>query len=181
MKTRLTVLLTVLMITGIFLPLKNSYAQRATSKNNDIAVDFVDFLINNTFTAQYEFKSTSTSSFLIKAEYVTKNTGTATGTLSAFGVGGAWRFYILDSRALEGFSIAGALDLFFFKNTTLSRNNVAFAPGADGAYKFFFDQFTVEPTLGVRVGIIPDNNPPPGENTFSGIYPVASIYFGWAW
>ncbi len=181
MKTRLTVLLAVLIISGIFSAPKIGYAQRTTSKNNDIAVDFVDFLVNNTFTAQYEFKSTSTSSFLIKALYVTKNTGTATGTLSAFGVGGAWRFYILDSRALAGFSVDGALDFFFFKNTTLSRNNIAFAIGPDAAYKFFFDQFTVEPTLGVRVGIIPENNPPPGENTFSGLYPVASIYLGWAW
>ena len=182
MKTRyFTVLLVLLIISGIFFGTKNSYAQRSTAKNNDIAVDFVNFLVNNTFTLQYEFKATSTTSFLIRGEYITKNTGTATGVTSALGVGGAWRFYILDSRALAGFSVAPAIDLFFFKNTNLSRNNIVFSVGADAAYKFFFDQFTVEPTFGLREGIVPGTNPPPGENTFTGIYPIVSVYLGWAW
>ena len=180
MKTRLSVLL-LLILSGISITANNSFGQRATAKNNDIAVDFVNFLVDNIFTVQYEFKSTSTSSFLVKGEYLTKNTGAATGVTTALGVGGAWRFYILDSRALAGFSIAPAVDLFFFKNNNLSRSNVVFSIGADGAYKFFFDQFTVEPTLGARFGLVPSNNTPPGETTYSGIYPVVSVYLGWAW
>ncbi|MFI5264386.1 MAG: hypothetical protein ACHQM6_07720 [Candidatus Kapaibacterium sp.] len=170
-----------LIFAGFLISPESAFSQRASSKNNDIAVDFIDYLVNNTFSGQYEFKSTSTSSFFVRAEYVTKNTGDASGITSAFGVGVGWRFYILDSRALSGFSIAPAVDLFFFKNSTLSRNNIVFSLGADAAYKFFFDQFTVEPTLGIRNGFVPSNAPPPGENTFSGIYPVVAIYLGYAW
>jgi len=170
-----------LIVTGFLITPNRAYSQRASAKNNDIAIDFIYYLVNNTFSAQYEFKSTSTSSFLVKAEYVTKNNGAEAGTTSAFGVGLGWRFYILDSRALSGFSITPAVDLYFFKNATLSRNNIVFSLGADGAYKFFFDQFTVEPTLGIRNGFVPSNTPPPGENTFSGIYPVVAIYLGYAW
>jgi hypothetical protein len=181
MKTRSLAVVLLFLISSvlIFAP-RSGYSQRASGNNNDIALDFVDFLVNNTFAIQYEFKSTSTTSFLIRGEYVTKGEGSA-GTTSAFGVGGAWRFYILDSRALSGFSIAPAIDLFFFKNTLLSRNNVVFSLGADGAYKFFFGNFTVEPTVGLREGIVPGSNQPPGENTFTGIYPVVSLYLGWAW
>jgi len=180
MKTRHFVsFLIVLLVSGTIFTARNSYSQRATAKNNDLSVDFVDFLYNNAFTLQYEWKMASTSSFLVRLQYVTKSENP--GPTTALGVGGAWRFYIMDSRALQGFSIAPAVDLFFFKNTPLSRNNILFSLGADGGYKFFFDQITVEPTLGVRIGFAPGNNLPPGESTFTGVYLVPSIYLGYAW
>lgn len=182
-KPHFAALFTILFTSGLFLIPGSSYSQRASAKNNDLSVDAVDFLVNNTFTLQYEGKMSSTSSFVARIEYVTKNVGTAASPnlTTAFGVGAAWRFYILDSRALAEFSVAPAVDLFFFKNTTLSRNSVLFALGGDGAYKFFFDQFTVEPTLGVRIGFAPGNNLPPGESTFTGVYPVVGVFLGYAW
>jgi hypothetical protein len=182
MKTRRSFsLFVVLLLSGLFFLPTGSYAQRASSRNNDIAIDFVDFLVNNTFAGQLELKLNPTSSLLLRAQYVLKSTTTSStnGKTTAFGLGAAYRFYILDSRALAGFSIAPAADLFFFKN--LIRNNVLVSIGADAGYKVFFDQFTIEPTLGLRFGITPGGQLPEGESSFTGIYPVVNIYLGWAW
>ncbi|MEP7233868.1 MAG: hypothetical protein ABI778_01110 [Ignavibacteriota bacterium] len=182
MKTRyLASLLVVGLVLGSIVIPKSAYSQRASANNNDIAIDFINFLVNNTFTAQYEFKSTPTSSFLLRAQYVSISNNAESGVTSAFGAGLGWRFYILDNRALSGLSIAPVVDLFFFKNNTLGKSNVVFSLGADAAYKFFFGQFTIEPTLGARNGFVPSNDIAPGENTFSGIYPVVAIYLGYAW
>ncbi len=182
MKTRLFASLLVILLYSVLLVLpKAGYSQRASSKNNDIAIDFVDYLVWNTFSGQLELKLNPTSSLLLKAEYVLKSTTSSStnGNTTAIGFGAAYRFYILDSRALSAFSVAPAVDVFFFKN--LIRNNILFSLGADGAYKFFFDQFTVEPTVGVRFGITPGGQLPEGESSFTGIYPVVAIYLGYAW
>jgi len=170
----------ILLFSVLLVMPRSGYSQRASSRNNGIAVDFVDFLVFNTFSGQYEVKLTPTSSLLLRAEYVIKSATTSgTGSTTAFGFGGAYRFYIIDSRALSGFNVAPAADVFFFKN--LIRNNILFSIGGDGAYKFFFDQFTVEPTIGVRFGITPGGQLPEGESSFTGIYPVVAVYLGYAW
>ncbi len=180
MKTRhFASFLLILLVSGTIFFARTGYAQRATAKNNDISVDFIDYLVNNTFHLQYEWKLTSTSSFLVRLAYVTKSENP--GPTTALGAGAAWRLYIIDSRALQGFSVAPAVDLFFFKNTPLGKSNILFSVGADGGYKFFFDQITLEPTLGVRIGFAPGNNLPPGESNFTGLYVVPSIYLGYAW
>jgi hypothetical protein len=182
MKTRLSVsFFILLLVSGLLSMPKSGYSQRASSRNNDVAIDFVDYLVWNTFTGQLELKLNPTSSLLLRAEYVLKNTITSAtnGKTTAFGFGAAYRFYIIDSRALAGFSAAPAVDVFFFKN--LIRNNILFSIGGDAAYKVFFDQFTIEPTLGARFGITPGGQLPDGESTFTGVYPVVNIYLGWAW
>jgi hypothetical protein len=182
MKTRRTVSFFVLfLVLGLLSLPKSGYSQRASSRTNDIAIDFVDYLVWNTFSGQLEIKLNPTSSLLLRAEYVIKSTTTSAtnGNTTAFGFGAGWRFYILDSRALSGFSAAPVADIFFFKN--LIRNNVLISVGGDAAYKFFFDQFTIEPTLGLRFGITPGGQLPEGESSFTGIYPVVNLYLGWAW
>ncbi len=164
----------------IFLP-KSGFSQRASQWNNNIALDLlVDYAINNAFHLQYEGKLSSETSFNVRAEYVTKKTIDPDNPTTALGFGGGFRFYMLDSRALSGFSIAPSVDVYFFKNSGTDRRSVLFAVGADAAYKFFFNQFTVEPTVGARDGFA-GSNLPAGEESFTGIYPVVSIYLGWAW
>ncbi len=182
MKTRRSITFFILLlVSGLFFMPQSGYSQRASAKNYDIAIDVVDYLVNNTFAGQLELKLNPTSSLLLRAEYVLKSTTTdaTNGKTTAFGLGAGYRFYILDSRALTAFSIAPAADVFFFKN--LIRNNILFSIGADAGYKIFFDQFTIEPTLGARFGITPGGQLPEGEDTFTGIYPVVNIYLGWAW
>jgi hypothetical protein len=167
--------LTILVLFGVFLIPGSGYSQRASSKNNDIALDVVDGFINNTFSIQYEFKSTSTSSFAVRGQFVTAVLGS-----SAFGVGGEWRFYILDSRALAGFNVGPAVDLYFFKNNDLAKSNIVFSVGGDAAYKWFFDQFTVEPSLGVRLGFT-GSDVIPGVTPFTVAHLIGAVYLGWAW
>jgi hypothetical protein len=169
----------ILVSATIFLP-KIGFSQRASQWNNNIAIDFVDFPINNVFHGQYEGKLSSETSFNVRAEYVTKSTIDKENPTTALGFGGGFRFYMLDSRALSGFSVAPSVDVYFFKNSGTDRHSVLFAVGADAAYKFFFGQFTVEPTVGARDGFA-GSNLPAGEEHFTGIYPVISIYLGWAW
>jgi hypothetical protein len=175
MKIRLCSIVILLAVSGLFFAPERGYAQRASAYNNNISVDVIDQLINNTISVQYEFKSTSTTSIAVRGEYVTAVLGS-----SAFGVGGEWRFYIADSRALSGLNVGPAADLYFFKNNGLGKKNVVFSVGGDAAYKFFFDQFTVEPFLGARLGFT-GSDVIPGVTNFTTVHLIGGIYLGWAW
>jgi hypothetical protein len=176
MKTRFSFIFTMLLVVGLFCVPKAGYSQRASSNNNNISGDFVGFLMpENTFTIQYEWKANSVQSWAVRAQYVVPGHNT-----TAFGVGGEMRFYFLDSRALAGFSVGPVADVFFFKNNDLGKSKVLFAVGGDIAHKWFFDHFTVEPSFGLRYGISS------GEvftsiAKYTTIYPVGSIYLGYAW
>ncbi|MDP4219747.1 MAG: hypothetical protein Q8916_03155 [Bacteroidota bacterium] len=175
MKTRFSFFFLSLTLLGFFFTPTSGYCQRATSKNNDICLDFVDFLIKNTASIQYEWKGSSTQSWAIRAEYVAPGQGT-----SAFGVGGEMRFFFLDSRALEGFNIGPAVDAYFFKNNDLGKSKILFTVGADFAHKWFFDQFTVEPSVGLRYGIT-GSEVFPGIAAYTGTYLIGCLYLGYAW
>ncbi|MEI8134327.1 MAG: hypothetical protein WCH46_04505 [bacterium] len=176
MRTRLFgSLVAATFIVASFFCVGNAKAQRSSSFNNDISLDFIDQLINNILSIQYEFKTSSTSSIAIRAAFVTPVSGS-----SAFGAGGAWRFYINDSRALSGMSVGPAAEIFFFKNNDLSKNNMVISIGGDFAYKFFFDQFTVEPMIGGRLGFT-GTDVIPGVNTFTTLHVVGAVNLGWAW
>jgi hypothetical protein len=175
MKTRFISLFLSVFVIFLLLP-KSGFSQRASAKNNDIAGDFVGYLMpENTFTVQYEWKGTTTQSWVVRGELLFPGTNT-----SAFGVGGQMRFYILDSRALAGFSVGPAVDVLFFKNNDLGKNIIAFSIGGDIAHKWFFDSFTVEPSFGARFGIT-GKEVWTSINKYSGIYVVGNVYFGWSW
>ena len=170
-------LIIAIIATAITLP-SVSYSQRASAKNNDISVDFVNFFVHTTLSAQYEWKVGPTSSWAARAYFVA--TGASNNNTIAFGLGAAYRFYILDSRALSGFTIAPAADIFFFKNSNLGKSKISFAIGGDAGYKWFFDQITVEPVLGFRDGFS-GAEVIPGVNNFTSIYFTGSVYIGYAW
>jgi hypothetical protein len=178
MKTRfLAVVLLFVVSSGtiMFAP-RNGFAQRATTKNNDISFDFVDYLIKYTFSVQYEFKASSTQSWAVRAEYILPGQST-----TAFGVGAQMRFYIIDSRALAGFNVGPTADVYFFKNSELGKSKILFALGADFAHKWFFDQFTIEPSVGLRYGITSSEVFGSAIPQYTGIYLIANLYFGFAW
>src|SRR5438046_1837345 len=159
--------ISVFLIVIALLPLltQSGFSQRASAKNNDIAGDFVGYLMpENTFTVQYEWKAASTQSWVVRAEFLIPGKNT-----TAFGVGAGMRFYVLDSRALSGFSVGPVGDVLFFKNNDLGKSIVAFAIGGDIAHKWFFDQFTVEPSFGLRFGIT-------GKEVWTSINKYSSVY-----
>lgn len=176
MKTpRFTAFTFILFISVLQLAPCSGYSQRATSKNNDISLDFVDYLIKNTFSVQYEWKGNSTQSWTVRAEYVAPGQNT-----TAFGVGGEMRFFFLDSRALAEFSVGPTVDAYFFKNNDLGKSKILFALGADFAHKWFFDSFTVEPSVGLRYGIT-GSEVFPGIAIYTGVYLIGCLYLGYAW
>jgi hypothetical protein len=176
MKTRFfSVVVSLVVVMAAFFVPKNGYSQRSSSFNNDIGLDFVDQFIQNVITIQYEFKSTSTSSFAVRGHFVT-NVGGTTG----FGAGATWRFYVADSRALAGWNVGPAADIYSFKNNDLGKTNILIGIGADAAYKWFFGNFTVEPFVGARIGFT-GSDVIAGVNNFSGFHPLAGIYLGWSW
>src|ERR1043165_37573 len=58
--------------------------------------------------AQYEFSLGSSNSLALRVNYVSDVIG-----YNAVGFGGSYRFFLTDERAIGGFAIAPALDLFF--------------------------------------------------------------------
>jgi hypothetical protein len=157
-----------------------TYAQaRPSPATSVVSVDFVPLIYTFPITFQYEMKSDPVSSLVLRLHYWPGLTGQYTG----YGVGGAYRFYVADSRALTGLAVAPAADLFFFRQAQLaggtgsSRSAIGFDIGGDLSYKWIFDQFAVEPIFGLRFGIGGSNIP----TSFTTIQPLIGVNLGYAW
>src|SRR5436190_18312889 len=71
-KPHILAFITILFLSGLFfMKPESGYSQRATSKNNNISVDFIDQFIKNTISVQYEWKASSSQSWAVRGEYVT--------------------------------------------------------------------------------------------------------------
>jgi hypothetical protein len=145
---------------------------RPSSKGSVISLDVLGLAYGHPLTIQYEWRTGPTNSWALRGYFWPTR-----DNFSAFGVGGAYRIYVADSRALTGLSIAPAADVFFFSNSYADRTAMVIDIGGDLAYKWIFDQFSVEPMFGLRIGI-------GGSETASfatGFQPVLSANLGYAW
>src|SRR5579872_5036519 len=143
-----------------------------------ISVDFLPLAYDYPLTVQYEFKADPVTSWMFRVHYWPSPD--PSGDWSGFGIGAAYRFFIADSRALTGLSVAPAADLFFFRQTlfnTSQRTAICFDIGGDIAYKWIFDQFAVEPILGLRIGFGPNVSP----TRAIGTEPLIGLSAGYAW
>ncbi|MEO6940637.1 MAG: hypothetical protein ABI444_10935 [Candidatus Kapaibacterium sp.] len=174
MKTRIANILSVALVSAICLGglSQASFGQaRPSSKTSDISIGPLSLLVQGVISVQYEWKASQTSSWALRGEFVPTS-----GNFHAFGVGAAYRFYVADSRAITGLSVAPALDLFFFGSSSLQQNYTILSIGGDIAYKWIFDQFSVEPLVGVRIGVTGGQS----VSAFSGFYPLFDCFLGYA-
>ena len=157
----------------------NSFGQaRPSSKSNVISIDPLSFFANEPATLQYEIKAGPVNSWAFRLHYWTGLTG-GSETWSGFGVGGAYRFYIADSRALTGLSVEPAASLMLFSGTIAAGTGhkaVALLIGGDIEYKWIFDQFSIEPIVGLRIGYTPSNPAPQNATGFIAIIGIGAGY-----
>ena len=156
-----------------------SYGQaRPSSKTQVISVDPLGLAYQLPLMLQYEYKAGPVNSWAIRAHWwPSRDEGI--GSWSGFGLGGAYRVYIADSRALTGLSVAPAADLLFFTqslNGVKQRSAIVGWIGGDIAYKWIFDQFAVEPLLGLRIGF--GGNTAPSYATT--LIPILAVSGGYA-
>ncbi len=151
----------------------NALAQaRPSAKSSDLSIGLLSLVIPPDFVLlQYEFRNGPVNSIALRAGFIPGYVG-YTGLL----IGGAYRFFIADSRALTGLSVAPAADIFFVSNSILNRSSASFDLGGDLAYKWIFDAFSVEPIVSVRIGIGGSE----GLAAFSGFRPGVDVLLGYA-
>ena len=152
---------------------------RPSPLENVISVDPLPLAYDGPLVLQYELKAGPVESWLFRVQYWPSPD--PSGNWSGFGIGAAYRFFIADSRALTGLSVAPAADIFFFQQTITGesgsqRTAICFDIGGDVAYKWIFDDFAVEPILGLRIGITPNIAP----TRASGLEPLIGVSGGYA-
>lgn len=158
------------------------YSQaRPSPATQVVSIDFVPLLVNYPIALQYEMKADPTDSWLFRLYFWPSPDPDP--NWSAFGVGGAYKIYIADSRALTGLSVAPVFNLFFSHQSGLTggvgtRSAVSIDIGGDLAYKWIFDQFAVEPIFGLRIGFTPASIAPARA---TGLEPLIGCSLGYAW
>lgn len=164
---------------GILCSANPGYSQaRPSPATQVVSVDILPLAYSYPLTFQYEYKADPVTSWMFRLHYWPSPS--PDGTWSGFGLGAAYRFFIADSRALTGLSVAPAADLFFFHQTLFGssqRTAICFDIGGDLAYKWIFDQFAVEPLLGIRIGFGPNLAP----SRAIGTEPLIGLSGGYAW
>lgn len=148
-----------------------TYAQnRASAKNQVISADFVGlFLDGSEFHLQYEWKSTPVNSWFIRALFG------SVGNFTGLGVGGGYRFFLADSRALTGLALAPVAHMYFWKSE-FQGSELFFSIGGEVSYKWIFDDFSVEPLLGAGLAFGGDQ-----LAYLTKVRPYLGIYLGYAW
>ena len=152
---------------------ERSFSQaRPSAKSNVISIGLLRLIQVPQFVYfQYEWRTSATNSVALRAGYQL-----AYSDFTGFAVGGAYRFFIADSRALTGLSVAPAADIYFLSSSLLSRTYTSFSVGGDVAYKWIFDQFSVEPIVALRLGI----SGAQGLSAYSGVAAGIDVLLGYA-
>lgn len=146
---------------------------RSTAYSNALTADPISLLIARVLNAQYEWKTSTTNSLAVRGLIVPSYS-----SYSAFGLGGSYRFYIADSRALSGLSVGPSLDLLFFSSSSLDRTATIASIGGEIQYKWIFSQFVLEPNLNVRFFLAGNEGV---GNAFSGVGIGLGVNLGYAW
>jgi hypothetical protein len=133
---------------------------RPSSKTQVFSIDPVGLILSDPLVLQYETKTGPVNSWAFRLLFWPY--GIEGQDWTGYGVGAAYRFYVADSRALTGLSIAPAAELFFFRGANTSgigaaKTGIAVEIGGDVGYKWIFDDFSVEPLLGLRIGLGPSS------------------------
>lgn len=150
---------------------REGQAQSRSNISSAISADPISLLVWHVLNAQYEWKASTFNSYVVRGDLYTY------GDFKAFGAGFAYRWYLADTRAITGLSLAPSADILFFSNGITDRSSTAFTIGGDLAYKWNFNQFVVEPILRLFIGIA-GNDVPSG---YSGVNPTIGVNLGYGW
>jgi hypothetical protein len=134
-----------------------SYSQNTATKAvtaNPIGLAF------GLFNAQYEFALNQKNSVAVRANFVGYSIGGYSN--SAFGFGGSYRWYVMDSKTIVGWWAQPSATFFGI--------------GGDGGYKWIWDQFALDVSVGARIymGKI-------SGLSFGGFGPQLGVNLGYAW
>ena len=161
-----------------------SYSQNTATKAvtaNPIGLAF------GLFNAQYEFALNQKNSVAVRANFVGYSIGGYSN--SAFGFGGSYRWYVMDSKTIVGWWAQPSADILFWTsewqtlgqpgllgNVNNKANTTFFGIGGDGGYKWIWDHFTLELSVGARIymGKI-------SGLSFGGFGPQLGVNLGYAW
>jgi hypothetical protein len=152
-------------IAAIFTLSESARSQaRPSPKTQVFSIDPVGLILDDPLILQYEYKTGPVNSWAFRALWWPVGVD-GNYDWSAFGVGGAYRFYIADSRALTGLNIAPAAEMLFFHGSFANgvgstKSGIAVWIGGDMGYKWIFDDFSVEPMIGMRIGLGPSSGDP---------------------
>jgi hypothetical protein len=135
---------------------------RPSPKTQVISIEPVGLILNTPLRLQYEYKTGPVNSWAFRALWWPYGINNGYDW-TAFGAGAAYRFYVADSRALTGLNVAPVAEVFFFHGSNLAingqaRTGIAVWIGGDVAYKWIFDDFSIEPLLGLRIGMGPSQS-----------------------
>ncbi|MFP4369201.1 MAG: hypothetical protein ACLFR2_06455 [Candidatus Kapaibacterium sp.] len=109
-----------------------------------ITADPIRFLGFDELVVTYEQQIARANSFTVLGSYH------SIGGLTAFGLGGSYRFYLLEDNAqpIEGFSAGPVLQMQYWSHDQEAiDDSFVLAVGAEAAYKFVIQSFTIEPNI----------------------------------
>ena len=133
-----------------------SPAAKAQKHEHSISANPIG-LVFGVINATYENKLSKENSFTVSGYYWSYS------SWNAFGVGGSYRWYIVDKHALEGFSFGPVVSLGFWSwdgNSIVNDNydgGTSLSIGGEAAYKWIFGSFVVEPQVGFSINLIKIN------------------------
>lgn len=143
-----TVAIAVFFVVSTFLSVDASAQAKTSTKTQVISLEALGlFQSGSIITVQYEWKASPTTSWHIRGRF-----SDYSNTYTGFGLGGGYHFYIADSRALTGLNVAPVAEVWFYNSSELNSSSTVFGVGGEIAYKWIFDQFSVEPGVGVMIG-----------------------------
>lgn len=150
----------------------SSYGQaRPSAKTQVISGDFIGYFQDGKeIHVQYEWKASPVNSWFIRALF-----GRTSSKYNGLGLGGGYKFFIADSRALTGLGIAPVAQAYLWSHEFLPSQQTI-SVGGELSYKWLFDDFSVEPLLGVSIGFGGDNIT---YLTKTRVY--ANVFLGYAW
>jgi hypothetical protein len=127
----------------------NTYGQAKTStKTQVISLEALGlFQSGNIITINYEWKASPTNSWHVRGRF-----SDYSNYYTGFGFGAGYHWYIADNRALTGLNVAPVAEVWFYNSSELNTSSTVFGVGGEIAYKWIFDQFAVEPGVGVMIG-----------------------------
>lgn len=163
---------------GIMLLIAGFTAVRAQSTPRAHAISINPFgFAHGAFDINYEQRVGGTNSFVLRAEFYPERYD-----WSAFGIGGAYRWYFgpyNGARALSGLSAGPFIDAVFWSwrgEHHYGGGTNSIVIGGEIAFKWIWTNFMLEPSL--SLGFIPVNT---DEPYYHDAYWGLGLSFGYAW
>lgn len=105
---------------------------------------------------QYENALSGENSFIVRIPIIIRDISTY--PVSAFGIGGSYRWYLPPNRAIVGVWVAPAIDILFLKWKYLNKEESYVSKTliniwGEVGHKWIFEQYVIEPFFGLGLGI----------------------------